>query len=323
MPRIVASAIVLIGSFALGQTPDKSLTFEVASIKPAAQQPMGRMMTGMRGGPGTRDPGQVTFTNISLAFLIARAYDVKNFQVSGPSWMDGEHFDITAKVPKGATEAQFHAMLQNLLADRFKLVIHKEKKQVPIYALLVAKGGPKLKESPEAATAEAGEPKEPPPPPPGSSAMGRDGLPKPQEVGKDGFPKPPAGARGMMMMFNGNRFRMQASHVPIAQLVDMLSMQLGRPVIDETGLKGQYDITMEFSPEGLAMMRGMPMPMGPPPGAVAGGGPDGGRDGGHEAESGPTIFSAVQEQLGLKLESRKGPVDLIVVDSMERTPTEN
>jgi uncharacterized protein (TIGR03435 family) len=313
MLRIAPVGMALFACLALAQSPDRSLTFEVASIKPAAQQPMGRIMIGMRGGPGTRDPGQVTFTNAPLSLLITHAYDVKNYQVSGPSWMDSAHFDVTAKVPQGATKEQFQIMLQNLLAERFKLVMHKEKKQLPIYALIVGKGGPKLKESAVTAPADAGEPKDPPPMPPGPPAMG-----------KDGFPKPPAGARGMMMMFNGNRFRMQANQATIAQLADMLSNQLGRPVIDETGLKAQYDVTLEFSPEGLTMMKGMPMPMGPPPpGGAAGGGPDGGRDGGHEAESGPTIFSAIQEQLGLKLESRKGPVDLIVVDSVEKTPTEN
>jgi uncharacterized protein (TIGR03435 family) len=105
----------------------------------------------------------------------------------------------------------------------------------------------------------------------------------------------------------------------MAQLSDVLSNQLGRPVIDMTGLTAEYDYTLEFSPEGLQMMKGMPM--GPPPGAGGiergGPGPEGGR------EAGPTIFTAVQEQLGLKLDARKGPVDLIVVDSAEKTPIEN
>lgn len=316
MLRLAAAGTALFASLALAQAPDRSLTFDVASIKPAAQQPMGRMMMGMRGGPGTSDPGQARFINMSLSGMIANAYDVKNYQLSGPSWMDSAHFDVTAKVPQGTTQEQFHIMLQNLLAERFKLVVHKEQKQLPIYALTIGKGGPKLKES-ATAPADSGEPKDPPPFAPG-----------PPERDKDGFPKRPAGAKGMVMMFNGNRFRMQANQATMDQLVNMLSNQLGRPVIDETGLKAKYDVTLEFSPEGLTMMKGMPMPMGPPPGGAAGGGsvgggPDGGRDGGHEAESGPTIFSAVQEQLGLKLESRKGPVDLIVVDSAEKTPTEN
>jgi uncharacterized protein (TIGR03435 family) len=319
MLRFTAAGMALFSSLALAQNPDRSLTFDVASIKPAAQQPMGRMMMGTRGGPGTSDPGQVRFMNMSLDLLIANAYDVKTYQISGPSWMGGARFDVTAKVPEGATKEQYQVMLQNLLADRFKLVAHKEKKQLPIYALMIGKGGPKLKES-AAAPADAGEPKGPPPDP---QAMGRDGDPKPQAMGKDGFPKPPAGARGMMAMFNGHGFRIQANQTTTTRITEMLADLLGRPVIDETALKAQYDFTLDFSPEGLTMMRGVPMPMGPPPGGMAGGGPDSGREGGREAESGPTIFSAVQEQLGLKLESRKGPVELIVVESVEKTPTEN
>ncbi len=307
MFRTLAAALVVCTPLALAQASDRSLQFDVASVKPAAPQPPGRMMMGMRGGPGTPDPGQVTFTNMPLSRIIMNAYNVKSFQVSGPSWLDSERFDITAKIPQGATKEQFHAMLQNLLAERFKLKAHNEQKEVPIYALTVARGGLKIKESPKDAPAGASDAGSPlPPPPPGPPAMGRDGV-----------PHMPPGGRGELVSIGPNGFRMQGAHETMATLADVLSNQLGRPVIDNTGLTAKYDYTLNFSPEGLPGMRGLPMPMGAPVGAAPA------SEGGHEAESGPSIFSAVQEQLGLKLESRKGPVDLIVVDSAEKTPTEN
>jgi len=291
--------LFLSSALLLAQTPDHSLTFDVASIKPSAPQGVGRIMMGTRGGPGTPDPSHVTFSNMPLSRLIMTAWGVKSFQVSGPSWMDSQRFDISAKIPDGATRQQFQIMLQNLLAERFKLVVHKERKEVPIYALAVAKGGPKLKESPKEVEDTAADPR-----------------PAPPATGPDGAPRVVPIRRGETLTFGPNGFRMQGAHETMATLADVLSNQLGRPVIDMTGLTAEYDYTLEFSPEGLAGMRGMPMPMGPPPGGGAG--PET-----REAEPGPSIFSAVQEQLGLKLESRKGPVDLIVVDSVEKAPTEN
>ena len=299
MLRTAAAGFALGACLVLAQTPDRSLTFDVASVKPAAPQQAGRMMSGRRGGPGTADPGQVTFMNMSLSRLVMTAYDVRSFQVTGPSWLDEVRFDVAAKIPPGTTQQQFHVMLENLLAERFKLVAHKEQKEVPIYALLVAKGGAKMKESPKLGGGQADLP----------------GAPHPPEMGKDGVARMPAGGRGMMITMGPAGFRMQGARATMAQLSDILSEQLGRPVVDMTGLAAEYDYTLDFSPEGLAAMRGMPMMGPPPPGAVT--------EGGRQSEPGPSIFSALQEQLGLRLESRKGPVDLIVVDSAEKTPTEN
>lgn len=303
MFRTVMAALAVCVSLAWAQTEDRTLTFEVASVKPAAPQGPDRVMMGMRGGPGTADPGQATFSGLPLSRIIMTAYDVKSYQVSGPSWLDTERFDIVAKVPKGASKKDFQVMLQNLLAERFKLVVHKEHKDAPIYALVTGKGGPKMKESAPLDTTASKDAQTPP-----------DGRgPTPPAMGRDGMPRMAPGGRGMMMMMGPNGLRMQGARATTAELADILSNQLGRPVIDATGLTAQYDYTLDFSPEGLAMMRGMPMPMGhPTPGAA----PESGR------ESGPSIFTAVQEQLGLKLESRKGPVDLIVVDRVEKTPTE-
>ncbi len=289
----------------LGMSTAVAQTFEVASIKPAAPMEGGRMMVGIQGGPGTPKPGQMTFTNVSLNNILQQAYDVKDYQISGPAWMQSTRFDIEAKVPAGTTKEQSRIMLQNLLADRFKLTLHHSTKESSIYALLVAKGGPKLTESvddPNAAPA--------------------DGLPGPLKMGKDGMPEGPPGSmkgRVMMMMAPGGRMHLMSGSTTVSKFTDTLASQLDRPVVDMTGLTGKYDIVLDFAPDPAVMQARMgAMGVGPPPGAM------------HEAGSSPddpngsaTIFSALTEQLGLRLEARKGPVDLLVIDSAQKTPTEN
>src|SRR5947207_312669 len=132
-----ASLAVLSCGAAFGQA---SPSFEVASVKPAeAPSTPGMLRVGMRGGPGTPDPGQITYSNVSLKNVIMNAYNVKGYQITGPKWLDSERFDIVAKVPKGATKEEFRLMLQNLLAERFKLSLHHESKELPIYGLVVGK----------------------------------------------------------------------------------------------------------------------------------------------------------------------------------------
>src|SRR5271165_4347402 len=164
-----------------GQTADKPLTFDAASVKPATPPvPDGRgriMMMGPSGGPGTKDPGRIRYPFMSLKNLLMNAYDVKSFQVSGPAFLDSERFDITATMPPETTKEQFRVMLQNLLAERFKLTVHRETKELPMYSLVVAKNGPKMKESAEM-PAPTETPDAPPPPPP---------LPSQPKMGPDGF----------------------------------------------------------------------------------------------------------------------------------------
>ena len=314
-----AGLIIFTSCAAFGQAAAESPTFEVASVKPAEPQAMGMMRVRMGGGPGTPDPGQLTYSNASLKDVLINAYAVKGYQINGPKWLDSERFDIMAKIPKGATKEQFQLMLQNLLAERFKLTLHHETKELPMYALVVGKGGPKLKESVDDDPA-APPPPPPPPPPPGSDGagpvMGR------MRVGADGTPQlpPGVGKNGMMMMIMNGRMRLVANHRPITALLEMLSNQLGRPVVDATELKANYDFTLDFAPDG---MNG-PMGMMPPPPPQHDGGPGGGAPMASAPDAGgPTIFTALQEQLGLKLEQRKGPVDLLVIDRMEKVPTEN
>jgi uncharacterized protein (TIGR03435 family) len=286
----------------------------------------GRVMIGMNGGPGSRDPGQITVTNMGVGDLVANAYDVKSYQISGPPWMDSQRFDIVAKVPAGATKDDARVMWQNLLKERFGLALHHETKEMAMYALVVGKNGPKLKESVEdpptadgQASSASGPSGPPPPPPPGDGEPRRMNL----TVGKDGMPQLPAGMRrpGVMMMMMNGRMRMIGTKAPISRLVETLARQYDRPVTDMTGLTKNYDFTLDFAPENGGMIKGLPMP---PPGPS----PDGGGGAMHSPDPPAggevaTLAVALQEQLGLKLEAKKGPVDLLVIDHLEKTPTEN
>jgi len=308
--------------------PDKPV-FEVASVKPAAPQSPGMSRVGIFGGPGTSDPGQARFENVSQRMLLTQAYEVQDYQVSGPAWLESERYDIVAKVPSGATKEQFRLMLQDLLAERFKLTLHRETKELPLYALVVAKGGSKLKEAaPPPATDEAAAkdgPGAPPPwpgfgPPPGASP-GEGGNFRPP-VGKDGLPKLPPGIarQGVIFMMMLGRSRLVGEGQTVAKLADALAIQLGRPVTDKTGLSGTYDFSLEFDPAGLSGMRGVVVRM--PPGGGPGGGPDGPAGNPPESDA-PGLFASLQQQLGLKLEQKKGLLDMLVVDHSERVPVEN
>jgi uncharacterized protein (TIGR03435 family) len=313
-----AGLVVFTSCAALAQTAENSPSFEVASVKPAAPITGNMIRVGMRGGPGSPDPGQITYSNVTVKNVLMNAYGVKGFQITGPGWLDSERYDIVAKVPRGATKAEFMAMLQNLLAERFKLTLHREKKDLPMYALVVGKNGPKMKESVDEPAPKEGDVPKGSGPADGPVVMGK------MAMGKDGFPVLPPGAAGRgstaIMMMNGNA-RMTASGQPMAGLAEMLSGQLDLPVVDMTGLTAKYDFTLYFAPEALVGMRlGAPPTPGPPPGEGGGGVPGASAP---DAQSNPSLFAAIQEQLGLKLEQRKGPVDLLVIDHLEKAPIEN
>ena len=308
---IVSTGLVAFTTCAAwAQTAEKSPAFDVASVKPAAPITGNRIMVMMRGGPGSSDPGQITYTNVTLYGVLMNAYGVKDFQISGPGWLDSERYDIVAKVPRGATKAESKVMMQNLLAERFKLTLHREKKELPMYALVVGKNGPKLKESVEDPAAAA--------------AMRQPAM------GKDGFPVLPPGlaglsAKSLKMMNGGSGASMTASHQSMAEFAETLSSRLDLPVVDMTGLTGKYDYALSFSAEGLARMRlpggmSLPLPAAPPPGEGGAGMPMAGAP---DGQSSPDLFTALQEQLGLKLEQKKGLVELLVIDHVEKMPTEN
>jgi uncharacterized protein (TIGR03435 family) len=230
-----------------------------------------------------RPGGGMEATGVSVKQLISFAYDLPcgfgcdQMIIGTPSWADSERFDITAKGADGAAgptsggpppspeqmktmQEQMRARMQSLLADRFQLKIRREPKEMPAYALVPGKNGPKMKASESA-------------------------------------------GRPMMRMGRG---QLTAQGVTIDMLVRHLSSTSGRTVVDKTGLKGNYDFVLDFTPEMGGPGPGGPGPGGPPisdPGT-------------------PSLFTALQEQLGLKLESTKAPVDIIVVERLEK-PTAN
>jgi bla regulator protein BlaR1 len=237
-------------------TPPKE--FEVASIKPSAPTgPMNRVRVQI--APG----GRLDASNITVKFLIQQAYNVKDFQISGgPGWINSERYDLVAKADGDVGRMdQIRPLIQKLLADRFQLTIHRDTKELPIYALVVGKSGSKLKES---------------------------------------------AANGPGPQIRMGRGLIDGQGMGMEMLANQLSNAIGRTVLDKTGLTGQYDIKLEFTPEdGPGHGPGDGPEAAPPPDAAA-----------------PSVFTAVQEQLGLKLESSKGPVQIIIIDRVEK-PTEN
>jgi uncharacterized protein (TIGR03435 family) len=308
VPRAILTGgiAVLSCALALGQAAE-NLTFEVASVKPAPPpNPGGPMFVGSRGGPGTPDPGQITWTNATLKNLLMIAYDVKLYQINGPSWLDTERYNIVAKVPEGATKEQVNVMWQNLLKERFGMVLHHESKEFQVSELVVAKSGSKLKET----TLDPNAPPLAPPPPP-------SGPPGPPKMDKNGFPE--MNGPGLMMMIQpgaagGPVGHMVARAQPVSGLAGVLGNQLNRPVLDKTGLTGKYDFNLEYTPD-LSRMPALPPPglAGPAPGAPST----------EASEPGSNLIAAIEQQLGLRLVSSKAKLDVVVVDKAEKTPTDN
>jgi bla regulator protein BlaR1 len=265
--------------------------FDVASVKasPAGNANGVRIRTPLSGGPGTSSPGIARCTNCTLSDLVLKAYDIEQYQLLGPTWLDAQLL-ITAKVPDGATPEQFRLMLQNLLAERFKLAFHREKRDVPGYALVVAKDGVRLKET------AGGEPPQEP----------QANRPR-TTVGKDGFIVVPPGytANGVFSFRNGDSlFSTVAGKASMDQLALELTRELRQPVADATGLKGKYDFVMYWA---LELPEPPSAPGGEPPVA---------------STPLPTLSEALHK-LGLKLEQRKVPADVLMVDHIEKAPTEN
>ncbi|HKD07660.1 MAG TPA: TIGR03435 family protein [Bryobacteraceae bacterium] len=306
--RFVTVSLCFIGlacSTVFGQS------FEVASVKPHAPSGDNRIRVIMGGGPGTPDPGRINYENVTVMNVLTQAFNVRDYQISGPSWIDSERFDITAKVPQGASKEEFRAMLRNLLKERFGMAFHMDNKELPAYALVVAKGGPKLTKAAETPE-DPQNPNAPPPPPSGKMTDG------PKD--KYGFPAPPPGRGGNMMMMMPGKAKMVSNNTTIARFTEMLANQLGRPVVDKTELTGKYDITLYFEPEMMRGRGGMAMP---PSGMTPEGGGAGPMPPPADGESAPTLVTALQEQLGLKLESRKESVDFVVIDKLDKTVTDN
>lgn len=244
--------------------------FDVISVKPNKDSNQTRMQFTADGLHGIA---------VTVRFLLYEGFGgINQNQVVGePPWSSTDGFDIEAKVAPADVATlgkmnfeQRRAMFQTILTERFKLVVHHETRELPMYILTVAKGGPKLKDSG--------------PDDPASTAPRR---------------------RGLMM----NRGKLTGTDAQLSGLVTLLSRQLGRPIVDKTGLTGNYDFTLEWAPDD-----GGPAPPKPQDGSAT--------STANAPDPGASVFTALQEQLGLKLESTKGPVDVVVIDHIEK-PTEN
>jgi uncharacterized protein (TIGR03435 family) len=224
-------------------TPTARPEFEVASIKPHASDD-GSPRVSMKG-----DHGRISYTNVTFRSLIRQAYGLKVYPLSGGSdGLSTARYDIVAKVPGEVSKEQTMLMLQSLLAERFKLVLHHETKELPVYALVVGKNGPKLREVQDDGSAP--------------------------EIG------------------SGDAHQIKGHHISMKLLAATLQGYIGDTVVDATGLAGLFDLSLEFTSDE------------------------------NMSADGSTLFEAVQRQLGLKLESRKGPVEVVVIDHIEK-PSEN
>jgi uncharacterized protein (TIGR03435 family) len=258
-PAIALSAI---GTFA-AQNADHP-RFEAASVKRTDQCTL----------RNTVDPGMIALNGDPLKVVLMEAFNVKMDQIVGPSWLDADCFAINAKIPVGATKDQLPAMLQALLAERFKLAVHKESRARPGYALVVDKNGPKLKAS---------------------------------DLG-------PAGPRAGQVTFSGTlQSKGLKGSMTMATLARLLSSSVAGPVEDLTGLKGRFDVDISWAldpsferPDAFTIASAEAHPNADlPPAPTA------------------DLFAAVRESLGLRLEARKEQVEVVVIDSIERVPTEN
>lgn len=299
MRRICALALLSILCVAQSTSEMK---FEVATVRQVAAP--NRFGGTVSGGPGTADPGQISFKAVPMMRLLMWAYQIPlmlrtpnrafgaySDQISGPAWMETGSYDILAKVPPGTTQEQAAVMMQNLLRERFGLRFHKEPRMVAGYELTVGKNGLKMRPAAD----------------PNAARLGA-GMAVPRMVpDRDGFPTVPAGLRTTLFntIDNGN-MRVTGQSQSIEDLINTIvtSLNDGKRVVDKTGLTGLYDFKMD-----LALSGGFRRPGGPPLG------PD--------DALGPDIFEAVDKSLGLKLQKAEIPIDVIVVDHLEETPSEN
>ncbi len=311
-----AVGLALAAGTVLAQAPPASpLAFEVATVRaapPMTAEVIQQIQSGKAKVGMTVDGSRVDIGFVSLADLAGMAYDVKPYQMQGPDWMSQQRFVIQAQIPDGVSKDKVPEMLRALLADRFKMTTHQEKKNLPVYALIVGKNGAKLTQADntlaDAANSVSGDPE------------------------KGQFKFKASGQNGVVMQSGTMRISssggpdggyMEINRITMPALANALSNYVDRPVIDMTGLTGEYRLALDLSLEDLMLAAqraqrqmaqlGLQIPTQQLPGANAG-----------EASTpgGGSAFAAV-DKLGLKLEARKAPVDTIVVDHLEKSPTEN
>ena len=303
------------------QAPSAKLTFDVASVRPSPPPDMQKMMADLQAGKKPESVhiygSRAVCTYRSVKELIAYAYKMRVYEISGPDWMVTDRFDIVARLPDGASKDDVPAMLKALLTDRFQLATHRQAVDQPVLALVAAKNGIKL----QAAAANA-------------EVLDESALLKPGESMQDTpdgrilLRRNPDGSStyvgpwgSFSLKFDGQSLsmHMQSDSIDMrgfASMMTQLGGGEGRQVVDMTGLTGKYQVAADFSLMDLTSSlhdQGIDIPTGP-----GGGGPGGGAS----DPGGPTVTAAL-EKLGLKLEKTRANVDRLVVDHVEKSPTEN
>jgi uncharacterized protein (TIGR03435 family) len=278
-----ALALVALTTAVAAQGP----SFEVASIRPS---PEGAPAPGAAGVHITKE--QAHFAYLSLRDYLSIAYSVPIQRISAPEWINSARFDVGATLPGGATPEQFPKMIENLLRDRFKLHAHMESKESPVFTLEVASSGLKLVRVPDDAPSDA--------PFTVTSSGGVDGITA--DLGQ-----------GASLVFNNKQFEVRK--VTMRILVETLSRFMDRPILDLTKLDGRYNIAFAVAQEDympMLMRSAVNAGITLPPQAMA-------------LLDAPSIGSVESglKSLGLVLEARRAPLDLLVVDSIEKTPTDN
>jgi uncharacterized protein (TIGR03435 family) len=284
---LAVTAFVVLSTSAFSQTRPE---FEVASIRPS--NPQGAQINvGMH-----VDGAQVRFTLFNLITFVGYAYEIPPYQVEGPDWIGSAFYDIAAKMPEGTSPTQVRAMLRTLLSDRFGLKVHRETREVPVYALELAKGGLKMKELPP------------------------DPDLDPEHQGEENMSISIQATGGVYNLGNGAYFSVddkgfEGKKLSMRYLSRAIRPFLDRPVLDMTNLKGAYDFVLNVTPEDrIAMMIRSAINAGVtlPPQALKA----------LDNASGDS-FTAALDRLGLVLMPRKGPVEVVVVDSVQKTPSDN
>jgi uncharacterized protein (TIGR03435 family) len=285
--RLLAVAL-LVSGWASSQQERSSPEFEVASVRrvePGTRIPL----IGSNGGPGTNQPETYECDYCPLKTFVEKAFDLKSFQVVLPEGLSGEHYMLRAKLAPASTAGDFRRMMLKLLQDRFALSYHMVSKEMTGYVLGVAKGGVKARIAVPEDVSDAGKAAQPLPM--------RDGLPD-FKMDADGFPVMP-GARGPVLYSDGASSRLVWGGATMPELAGRISIQMAAPVTDETGLRDRYDIRLRWSGDGLS-----------------------GRAASAESEW-PHLIDALRSQLGLTLERKSVSVQTVVVDHIERTPTDD
>jgi uncharacterized protein (TIGR03435 family) len=262
-------------NLALGQPATDKPAFEVASIKATDPNPENTAFIGM-----TADGARVKYTNITLRDCIRGAFRVRDFQIVGPDWMTKARYEINATLPARASMDQIPEMLQALLEERFKLEVRREQKDTNVYALLVGNGGAKLK--PAEVKAVAGAP----------TALGPDGQPRAM----------------MQYAFLPGGMSITAPSATLASVVGLTSRFTARPVVDMTGIEGQYEFEVKFFPDGNIDLPQI-LAVGPDAKPM-------------QPDPLPSLFDAVQKY-GLRLEKRREPIEMLTITHLEKTPMDN